>query len=241
MPEASDYNQLYIGIIINAIIALIIAVLFKFVIIPKIERKYERNEFNVHIGVMGLVNSFDQRFKFFYDSFEHFMGDIQNLKHDEWLPDTHEEWTTNETDGMTCNLKPESEYSQALQVRQKFNELNEDLFKKDEQGLRDYAKTIHEYIEKNENYLDPVLRRYIRDYVIWTIFYVEWLRKNWNYSEQLFKRLEYAQKIIELLKKEESFAKKFSRFWKRKNFEKYPQIGEFVKKWQDYINSELGH
>lgn len=237
-PECS-WNQLYIGIIINSILALIIAILFKFVIVPKIERKYERNEFNVHVGVMGLVNSFDQNFKFFYESFENHMGNIRDLNHGEWLPDPYQEATTNETGGMDFHMKPELEYTRILNVRRKFKELDDNLFINDEERLKEYAKTVYEYIEKNENYLDPLLRRYIQQYITWTIFYVRWIRKHWNYSEQLFKRLDHAQKIIKLLKKEESFSDKFIRFWRRKKFEDIPHIGEFAKKWKDYEKSEL--
>ena len=232
-----SWNQLYIGIIINAIIALIITITFKFIIIPKIERKYERNEFNVYVGVMGFVNSFDDMFKLFYDSFEHHMGNIRDLNKDEWLPSPYQGWV--EIDGGHENkMKPEAEYHSALKTIGKFDELNQDLFIKDEERLKNHQKTLFEYIEKNENYIDPELRLHIRHYIRWTIFYVEWLRRKWNYPEQLFERLERAKKIIQLLKKEQSFGNKFTRFWKREKFENIPQIGEFAKKWHDYEESE---
>jgi len=238
-PEC-NWNQIYLEIIINSIItifiAMSIAILFKFVIVPKIEKKYERNALNALEGVMGFLNSFDQNFKFFYESFEHHMGNIRNLNHGEWLPSPYQKATTNETGGMVFLLKPES--SRISNIMMEFDLLNKDLFKKEEEMLRGAAKTMYEYMAKNEIYLDPLLKRHIEQYMTWTIFYVEWLRKHQNYSQQLFKRLERAKTIIRLLKKEESFSDKFTRFRKGKKFEDVPHIGQFVKKWQDYIDSE---
>ena len=235
-PECS-WNQLYLGIIVNSILALIIAILFKFVIIPKIERKYERNEFNVYVGIMGFVNSFDDVFKLFYESFEHHMGNIRDLNKGEWLPDPYQGWV--QLDGGYENkMKPETEYSSALNEIGKFDKLNNDLFNKDEERLRNYQKRLFEYIEKNQNYLDPLLKRHIEQYVTWTIFYVEGLRKKWNYPEQLIERFKTAKEIIRLLKEEQSFSNKFTRFRKREKFEDIPEIGKFAKKWQDYEESE---
>lgn len=236
-PQCS-WNILFIGIIVNTFLALFIAFLFKFIIVPKIEKKYERNEFNVHIGIMGYVNSFDQTFKFFYETFERYMGNIRDLNNGEWLPRPYQETTTNETGGMEIHIKPEPERSRILNTMKKFKELNEDLLKNDEEKLINSAKTVFKYIEKNENYIDPALRWNINNYITLTIFYVQWLRKEWNYTEQLFKRLERAKEIIRLLKKEQSFSDKFTRFWKRKKIEDISHIGEFIKKWQDYEESE---
>lgn len=231
------WNQLYLGIIINAIIALIITITFKFIIIPKIERKYERNEFNAYVGVMGFVNSFDDGFKSFYILFEHYVGNIRDLNKDEWLPSLHQECV--EIDGGDePKMKPKAECDSALKTIEKFDKLNQDLFIKHEEGLRNHQKTLFEYIEKNENYIDPELRSHICRYITWTIFYVERLRHRCNCPEQLFERFERAKKIIQLLKKEQSFGNKFTRFWKREKFEDIQEIGKFVKKWQDYEESE---
>ncbi len=239
-PEC-NWNQLYIGIIMNSIlgiiIALTIAILFNFVIVPKIERKYERNEFNVHIGVMGLVNAFDDMFKFFYRSFEQHMGNIRELNKGEWLPSLHLGWVEIDGGHELIN-KPEPEYYSALNELSKFDQLNNDLFSKDEERLRNYQKTLFDYLEKNAEYLDPVLKRYIEHYINRTVFYVVWLRKKWNYPEQLFERFQYAKQIIQLLKKEQSFSDKFTRFRKREKFEDIPEIGKFAKKWREYEESE---
>lgn len=233
-----SWNLLVIGIIANSIIAAIIAFLFKFVFIPKIETKFSKNEFSVLIGIMGFLNSFDQRFKFFYESFEQHIGNIRDLRDGEWLPNPYRDATTNETGGMDLNPKPQEEYFRILKEREKFDKLDRDLFKNDEDSLRESAKIVFDYINNNEIYLDPVLRRYIQLYITWTIFYVDWLRKGWNYSGQLSNRLQHAKKIMELLKKEDVIKDKFS-FQKRIKFKDLPQISEFVKRWQDYIKSEL--
>ena len=72
----------------------------------------------------------------------------------------------------------------------------------------------------------------------WTIFYVEWLRRNWNYKDMLYRRLNNAYDIINFLRKEETFKEKFIRFIKRETIYDFPHVGAFIKKWDDYVISE---
>lgn len=224
-----SWNQLWIGIIIGGFLSFIATAfgiwLVKYPLRPNLEKRFERNEINVHVGVMGWLNSLDSYFQFFYDMFEREFGPIRDLPDGEWLPNPYQADTVNETGGFDLHMKPEDEYHKALEVRAKLKDMEDNTFKNFVNEMNSTRKTIIEYMNKNEVSLDPMFRRLVEQYTTWTIFYINHLITGWNYTNTLHKRRDYAKQIIEILKQD--------------NFGKISHIDEFIEKWQDYEESEL--
>lgn len=169
---------------------------------------------------MGFVDSFDHTFKLFYDTFEEKFTNIKDLPDGEFLPST-QNIQINETGGFDISPKPEPELSTIQNYLTKFKFFNENSFVNREQSMKDEEKRILQYLDDNKQYLHPLLKRYIRLYLTWTLFYFSHFRIGWNYPEILIKRSRFAQEIIKILKNEKIF-----------NGKAYKD--EFIKKWQSY-------
>lgn len=198
----------------------LIGYLFKYPLKPKIEKIFEKNHYNVHVGLMDYVNSFDSDFKMFYDTFEEKFRNIQDLPQGGFLPSVYTP-KINETGGITMRPKSESEYTKIQNDLSTFNEFNDNLFKNFEDSMCSEQTRILEYMNKNESYIIPSLRSLISEYISCSIFYVSYFRKGWNYPNILEQRFAHAQEIMYILKSEKIFNNK-------------PSLDKFTKKWQEY-------
>lgn len=235
-----NWTQLYIGIGAAAFFSFVSVLATKFITTKQTEKRFERNEYNAILGLIGFVNSFDHTFKMFYDIIEHYFGKIKEMNNDEWLP-TGIDRVESDEQGMTTIMKSMSD--PVWKIREKFHELNSEVLKNYEEQMKSESERIYQDLRDYEVYYDPYLRRIVKDYVLWTVFYVEWFRNNWNYKDQLHARLSRAKKIIKFMETDYTKSKilskqRFSRFEKNQKIEDIPEIGKFVKKWQDYEESE---
>lgn len=81
-----DWFEYVVYTITSVTIALAIAMYFRYKVKPRIEQIYEKNYFNVFVGLFGYVDSFDSYFEMFCNDYEKKFGNIRDLPKDEFLP-----------------------------------------------------------------------------------------------------------------------------------------------------------